>query len=156
MRILGLLVINITLIIIGCAGNRKPKVEQSDKISTVQTLLTEDETIKQMLIDFYTEYITACDRGGNAANIVKKYCTNAFLSNWDYFSDIENSQWIDWDPFLDGQYCDLEWLKTLQVYKDIRENVYNVTYQRREGLCTIRLLIVKVEDGYKIDAVLRM
>jgi len=152
-----------------CADSQKSQTEQSVSVSIVQTdtiqtttqtdLLTENEAIIQMLMEFYTKYITACSQLPTDIDaerlILEQFCTSALLDNLYHLSNPENPQWIDYDPFLNAQDCDLEMLKTLQINKDEQANIYNVTYQWNDYSITIRLSVVKTDNGYKIDAILR-
>jgi len=136
-----------------CISNQKSQAGQSDTISIVQTnLLSEEEAIVQMLREFYTEYITACYHLADDTNIKNKYCTSGLISN---FQNGGKYSMLDADPFLNAQDCDLKTIKTLQINKDTRMNVYNVTYWWWDNVSTtIHLLVAKTEDGYKIDAIL--
>lgn len=110
-----------------------------------------------MLNNFYTEYITACCQispgSDEEERVKKKYCTQGLLNN---FHNEDNYTMLDADPFLGAQDCDLKTLETLKIEKDVRQNVYNVTYlwPHTEHSISVCLLVIKTEYGHKIDAVL--
>jgi hypothetical protein len=110
----------------------------------------------KMLKDFYTSYITECSQypaatAIEAANAIKqKYCTIRFLKNME-------KQDLDYDPFLNAQDCDREWIKSLSISKDTEtENMYNISYKdiSNDDQITVKLIVVKEADGFKIDEIL--
>lgn len=116
-----------------------------------------DEQILGMLKSFYTSYIIEDSKMPTnyekLDSIKSKYCTANLLNK------IENQfkkQELDYDPFLNAQDCDIEWLKTLTIRKDTKKsNLYYVSYadNYNNTKITIRLIVVKEKECYKIDSV---
>ena len=113
-----------------------------------------DEQIISMLKDFYTGYITENAKMPTdfaKINLMKKkYCTANLLSK------IEKEE-LDYDSFLNAQDSNTEWLKTLAVKKDTKENnLYQVSYKDTYNgtQVVIKLIVIKEKESYKIDAIL--
>lgn len=113
-----------------------------------------DEQIS-MLKEFYKGYITENAKmpiDFAKVNLMKKkYCTANLLSK------IEKEE-LDYDPFLNAQDSNTEWLKTLSVKKDTNgSNLYQVSYKDTYSgkLVVIKLIVIKEKGSYKIDAILR-
>lgn len=83
-------------------------------------------------------------------SIKKKYCTANLLRK------IEKDE-LDYDPFLNAQDSNIEWIKTLSVKKDTKENnLYYVSYKDTYNgtQIVIKLIVLKEKESYKIDAIL--
>lgn len=113
-----------------------------------------DEQIISMLKEFYTAYITENAKmpaDFTKINLIKKkYCTANLLSK------IEKEE-LDYDPFLNAQDSNTEWLKTLTIKKDTKENnlfqvSYKDTYSGTQVI--IKLIVIKEMESYKINAIL--
>lgn len=108
----------------------------------------------EMLKEFYTKYITAnakTDVSTKKLNSIRKqYCTAGLLTR---IQDPELEQ----DPFLNAQDVDEDWLKTLSVNRDPQKakGAYVVSFldQESKTKTTIKLLVVKDGDRYKIDGI---
>ena len=114
--------------------------------------------IESMLRSFYASYLTECSRvsmsNEKLDSIKKAYCTVGFLNHLNrQYEEFE----LDWDPFIAAQLCDTEWLKSLTITKDNqRNNLYNVSffrYPEDKIKVTIKMIVVKESDNYKIDYV---
>jgi len=111
-----------------------------------------DKQVIIMLKDFYTSYITENAKMppdfSKINSIKNKYCTSTFLHK------LETDK-LDYDPFLNAQDCDTEWLKTLLIKMDTEKNLYQVSYKDiSSGTQVVIKLIVKKENKvYKIDAI---
>lgn len=103
-----------------------------------------------MLKEFYTSYIT--ENSTFPVNqkkrdaIEHRYCTK------NVFNQFEGD--IDYDIFLKSQMVDTLILKTMTFRKDsAKDNLYYVSYTYNKDHVTIKLLIAKEKDEYKIDLV---
>lgn len=111
-----------------------------------------DEKIN-FIKSFYTEYITEnCKEDGlpnreNVEKIKEKYCSKELLTK---------IKMLDYDPFLNVQDCDLEWLKILEIKADTKEDSwFIVSYSYIDYLDTkqnirIRLKIIPIDKSYYI------
>jgi hypothetical protein len=118
---------------------------------------TEEEKISSMLRTFYTNYITEISETSDAKkeisyldSLTHIYCTSSLLEK------IKNEE-LDYDPFINAQDADIEWLKTLTINKDADvNNLYVVSYLETYSFqqIKIKLLIVKQKNCYKIDSFL--
>jgi len=113
-----------------------------------------DEQIISMLKDFYTAYIienAKMPTDYEKINSMKKnYCTANLLNK------IEKEE-FDYDPFLNAQDSNIEWLNTLTVKKDIKnDNLYKVSYKDTFSgtQVLIKLIVIKEKESYKINAIL--
>ena len=148
---------------VACGNNKEKESSGDSPISQGVNEINEvdeQELAMAMLTEFYAEYIAVqepCPLNlDDLDRVMKKYCTESFIKNLDCLSDPENCLWIDWDPFLDTQCIDLVALQTLKIEEDGRANIYKASYWRDDCCYIIRLLVVKTESGYKIDAILRI
>jgi hypothetical protein len=156
-----LLFICIMMINSGCTGNQKSQTEESGTISAVQAnLLTEEDAIIQMLIEFYTVYNKTWIEADVSIlkeqldSLRRKYCTQRFIE--EMFDE-----YLDYDVLMDFGMEDLE---SLKVTKDnSRENTYWVTYigvsetpwgEKSYYDIKIHLVVVKENGVFKIDEVL--
>jgi hypothetical protein len=113
-----------------------------------------DRLIKETLMKFYTEYITECDKSNydTLMSIRKKYCTKNLL-NRIYYSR-NDSDILDYDPFLQAQDCDKLSIPTLKVWKDTNNpKLYFVSYKWPYSVDKITIrAIIKREGTFKIDS----
>jgi hypothetical protein len=118
-----------------------------------QTKSSDEQAIK-ILNEFYSNYIIENSKSQidqKTINSLKsKYCTSRLLNK----IKIED---LDYDPFLNAQDCDAEWLKTLTITRDSRKpNFYIISFV--DNLSNkknyIRLSVIKEKDTYKIDTIL--
>ena len=86
-------------------------------------------------------------------SLLKRYCTSVFLN---FYGTINGPDELDWDPFLDAQFCSIDWLKSLTIKKDLKRNdLYYVSFIKDSSnneLTTIELSVIKEKDIYKIDS----
>lgn len=116
-----------------------------------------ESTDKQILIflkEFYTYYIienSKMPRNEKSIDKIKtKYCTTSFLNKISY-------EELDFDPFLNTQDCQTEFLKSLSITKRAGEfNSYMVSYmdEYNKTKITIELTVVIEKGGFKIDSIL--
>ena len=111
------------------------------------------DEIKKMLIEFYTSYIIENSKmpvDNDKINFIKrKYCTDNLIRK-------VKKQELDYDPILNAQDCDREWIKTLSVLKDSKKkNVYKISFKGvyNEKCNIVNVLVVKENNIYKIDNV---
>ena len=157
-------VLSFGFFLVACGNNKKKESLGDSPINhevKVMNEANEQELMMAMLTEFYAEYIAAYEEQwplelDDVNRVMKKYCTESFIKNLDCLSDPENCLWIDWDPFLDAQDFDWAVLQTLKIEEDGRTNIYKASYWRDNCCYIIRLLVVKTEGGYKIDAILRI
>ncbi|TAL71645.1 MAG: hypothetical protein EPN88_05470 [Bacteroidetes bacterium] len=105
--------------------------------------------ITKMLKSFYTCLATIHNL--NKLDSVKRLnCTS------NYFKEIENQEMLDYEPLIKAQDFGFDCLKTLTIKKDLkRADLYYVTYiePNTKMKVTIKLIIVKEKERYKIDYV---
>lgn len=113
-----------------------------------------DGKIISMLKEFYTSYITENSKMPpnmkNIDSMKRKYCTNSLLYKI-------KKQELDYDPFLNAQDSNTEWLKTLSITKDSNKtNLYIVSYidSYSNNKISVKLIIVKEKDSFKINSIL--
>lgn len=108
----------------------------------------------EMLKQFYTEYITEILKTDPSEkklkSIKKQYCTAGLLSK---IQSVE----LDYDPFLNAQDADEDWLKTLSVRKDPQRKkdgyIISLVDKDTETKTTVKLIVIKEKERYKIDAI---
>lgn len=104
-----------------------------------------------LIRSFYNSYITASCKlpeDINSLEIVKnRFLTKRLLKEL-------NSSELDYDPFLDAQDCQEDWLKTLKVIPDddIKDN-YIACYKFQNRLRCVRLILSTKTKNYQIDNV---
>ena len=82
---------------------------------------------------------------------------NLHFTNEDELLKKLSDEEVDYDPILNAQDCDFDWLRDLSVTKDSdMANVYIVSYSPGSEYenVEIRLVVVKDEKDYKIDSIL--
>jgi hypothetical protein len=150
-----LFTLTLVLVFIACNNKAKSSEDRNDKLEVVQTNLTEEEQVKNMLTEFYTLYINVtCGKIPvnieEMYSIVRKYTTNRTFMQW-------NNPEPGYDLFLDANYCETDWINTLSVRKDsIDNNVYVVSWNvnTEEKQKIVRLRILQTAEDYKIDEIL--
>lgn len=133
-------------------------------ISSVQCADVQNNTLdsiqtqKEMLIDFYTQYITESAKiplDLNKVDSIKQFfCTDSLLN----IVNEDDPDVLDYDLFLGSQLCEEDWLNTLSVSVDTINAIYHVSYTYRymdvEKRKTISLKVVKLGGYYKINEIL--
>lgn len=108
------------------------------------------------LQEFYYSYITEGAKSGSNASalhaIQEKYVTKDLLSQLQHaFSEGE----LDYDPFINAQDFNLDWLATLTITKDeVLPATYHVSYAdayKKDGKTHIKLSVVNEAGHYKIS-----
>lgn len=120
------------------------------RIEKEQAANANDKAV-QTLREFYTAYIRAVSEGDSHATVqqlVKKYCTARLLAR------IEKSG-LDYDPFLNAQDADPDWVSSLCVEKGDAKNTYLVSYWYPYAKKRVYIGVSAEKDGdsYKIVAV---
>ena len=150
-KILSCLVL--ILFVVQACGQNSPKTHISPQ--TTKTTADDKTSILEMLREFYTSYITECDKmpinEQNITDLKNRYFTKEFLKK------LEEAE-IDYDPVLNAQDCDKDWIKTLEINPVVeKENTYQVCYHydTSEGKRTIcvTLFLVKVNEKYLINGI---
>lgn len=113
---------------------------------------SDEEVIIKTIRTFYTGYITENVKmpinGSKILALKKQYCTAMLL-------DSINNQEIDYDPFLNAQDANLEWLQSLTVQNDTSKNgLYIVSYTDNGKWIVVKLKIIKQNDSFKINSIL--
>ncbi len=122
--------------------------------SQAQTSEPEHELIKKRLKAFYVSYIS--ESAKEIVNIKKidaikmKYITEKLLKKID-------KEELDYDPIINAQDCDVQWLKTLEIIKSSSTTqIYIVSYtdgySKRKN--SIKLFITKEFGSFKIANIL--
>lgn len=109
----------------------------------------------EMLKEFYTEYIKEMLKTSSSEkklhSIRKQYCTIGLLNK------IKSAE-LDYDPFLNAQDVDEDWLKTLSVSKDPQRKkdgyIISLVDNDTKTKTTVKLIVIKEKERYKIDAII--
>jgi hypothetical protein len=124
-----------------------------------QDIYSEEQAIK-MLKNFYVSYITEAssiekDWQIRIDSIQRIYCSIKLINE---VKKRTTSRVLDYDPFLNSNNCNTEYLKTLSIKKDsIRKDIYYVSYIKPwndKEKVTIKLVVVKEEGRYKIACII--
>ena len=111
------------------------------------------KTVEQTLKEFYTQYITECDKTPTNFDTIEKIKEN-FLTK-ALIQKLQMAE-LDYDPFLNAQDCDKSWIETIEI-KPVTEteNIYKVCYRssdfRGEHTNCITLSLVKINGKYLIN-----
>ena len=115
--------------------------------------------ISNTLNDFYTAYFNLQSdpyplkkQIQKVDSLLERYCTKEFLN---FYKNIQGPEELDWDPFLDANYIEIEFLKTMKISKDKEKNdLYYVSYIKKYNneATTIELTIIKEKEVYKINS----
>lgn len=119
----------------------------------IEQLYSDEEKIIKFLKSFYSEYITECDSfsiNWSQIEIIKeKYCTKSLIKK---IKILQEDGMIDYDPFLNAQDCNINWLKTLNITKEEKDSCwYNVYYTDNYSDIKIKISIIKEGNLYKIN-----
>jgi hypothetical protein len=121
----------------------------------IEQLYSDEEQIIKLLKYFYTEYISECDNPStnwSQIEIIKeKYCTRSLIKK---IKVLQEDAILDYDPFLNAQDCDINWLKTLNITKENNDSCwYDVSYMDNYNSkrIIIKLNVIKDENSYKIN-----
>lgn len=147
-----ILIILICLLSLSCNNKQKSQ----DSIASVTETQIDNNTPKEIITDFYRQYIALQDSPPSAENrtsigsILKKYLTKELISQ------IEKAS-LDYDPLINAQDVSLSWLKTLKVKEiDSFRKEYSVCYLNayNNSIKCINLKVNKVDSTYKISDIL--
>jgi hypothetical protein len=160
-RYVSVLMLGFVMMMFGCdlGGTTGEKELTDDTTISSQSIehIQPSSTDKQIVIflkEFYTNYINENSKmprnEKNIDKIKRKYCTNNLINKI-------NNEELDFDPFLNAQDCQEEFLKTLSINKGAGEfDTYVVSYMDdySKTKITIELTVVIEKDGFKIDSIL--
>jgi hypothetical protein len=129
----------------------------SSSLSQVKNLGAQDsERIDKQIIvlirNFYIEYINQCDKSNydTLMSIRQKYCTKNLL---DRIYNRNDSDILDYDPFLKAQDCDKRSIQTLRIWKDNKNpSLFFVSYiwPSTQEKTVIKIIIKR--DTFRIDS----
>jgi hypothetical protein len=121
-------------------------------VSAVSAQVTggDEAKIIAMLKEFYSVYITGDHAVRDVQDIAirNRYFTEAFLAKLDKAE-------LYYDPILDAQDSDVNWLKSLKIGPVAgKENTFRVcySYTEEETNC-VTLFIVKIDGQYLINGI---
>lgn len=123
-------------------------------VDTIQPNIVQQDTIVTTLLLFYTSYITENIEMNDqkVSELKKKYITSQFLDKLQKLN-------LDYDPFVNAQDYDEDWLKTLKVIRNKEINgvyeVYRFDNYNKRYVC-IKLRIIKENGQYKIDSIVSL
>lgn len=107
------------------------------------------DSAKLMLQHFYKTYITAINNSDDKliSATQHKYVTAKVLKQLD-------APDLDYDPFINAQDVDMDWLRTLNIVKDSKDpQLYIVSfvdnYEKKRHY--VKVLVVRQKDQYKIN-----
>ena len=104
---------------------------------------------------FYTEYIKLSDSPNlkKIETLKQKYCSQKLLKSIN--DDLESGD-LDYDVFVNAQDIDEKWLKTLSVNRELKSNIYSVSYFDNYQRKTIKIKLKIINKGgkYLIDNIL--
>lgn len=144
---------SVLLIVFACLYSCKIDSKNNEIASSTSSIKQEKITahnnelnnyeINKMLKAFYTDYINAIENIGESevTHIKEKYLTN------DLVLKIESAN-LDYDPIVDAQDVDINWLKSLRIIKELE--YYRVCYKGYSNDVCIELKVKKTSLGYKI------
>ncbi|WP_395077651.1 DUF3828 domain-containing protein [Flavobacterium sp.] len=145
----------VCFLIISCNGQvtnkNKQDIKQDKKQieNTLKSIETSSDTIVKNLKVFYVSYISENAKDLVDKNTLKelknKYITKSLL---DKLQNLE----LDYDPFVNAQDYNTEWLKNIEITKDkLKDNTYIIFINDNGTKTTISLVIKKELNEYKID-----
>lgn len=142
----------IYFLIISCERkiNSIPKSINSTLKDTI-TNISENDGVK-MLKNFYTNYITEMSRPD--LNL-KKIDSLKSISCSINFIDYLNEEAFDYDPFINAQDCDIDWLNNLTIDKSKEnQNLYFVCFNKNDtDIKCIKISLKLENEEYKIDKI---
>lgn len=116
---------------------------------TLELTDTRNEAISKNLKAFYVSYISE-----NAKDVVDKNSLKELKNKYVTKSLLDKLQILelDYDPFVNAQDYNAEWLKNIEISKDkLNDNIYIVYINDNGTKTSISLVIKKEVDQYKID-----
>ncbi len=119
-----------------------------------QTKLSEEAQIKNLLKEFYISYVKENSKKIPDLKIIEELKKQYFSEK--LLISLRNDE-LDYDPILNAQDCDIQWLKTIKIAKDSRrKNLFIVSYidmfSKKKN--TIKLLVNNKGGNLKIDAII--
>ncbi len=124
------------------------------------TAQTQDDKAVDVIREFYQNYIRAFVEPPPKDSLKKSIVINAYCTkNLQEQLKYADEQEFDYDLLINGQFCDVEWLKKMNVKIDSSiSNVYNVMFLYiNDGVwkkTNVKLKLIKTKNGYKIDKVI--
>ena len=128
--------------------------QNNNRAKTNTKVDNKDEKAIQTLKSFYTMYILESSKSDenldSISSMKNKYLTKKLQKK---IEDID----IDYDPIIDAQDCDENWVKTLEINSEAEErNIYNVCftspYDNKKNC--IKLLLIDDNGNFLIDDIL--
>lgn len=123
--------------------------------NTKTNIITDNTYVnpKDMIFDFYNQYLSSSLNETDRHALIKKYCTNNMLEilNILYSFDEEKGLiiGIDYDPFLNAQ--DFFPIENIEIER-IETNKYKVSWNNTNNTIVI-LNVIKENSNWKIDSV---
>lgn len=119
---------------------------------TPNSTQSDTSIVIERLYEFYTKYITENSKHTtnykNIELLKSEYCTNSLLQQI-------NSQLFDFDPFINGQDCDIKWLKTLTIITDQSvDNAFIISYFNINERIIIKVKVIKYNNKFYINEIL--
>ncbi|WPV67746.1 DUF3828 domain-containing protein [Chitinophaga sp. LS1] len=120
----------------------------------IQFANAQTDSAKIMLTKFYKAYIPAVESSTGERQIEKlqkQYSTAKLISRVKKQTETME---LDYDPYLNAQDADKDWVRTLQIEKDPKTpNLYNVSfldnYEKKRHY--IKVFVTKERNQYKIS-----
>ncbi|MDR2911427.1 MAG: YbjP/YqhG family protein [Bacteroidales bacterium] len=94
-------------------------------------------TAEQILKEFYTQYITACDDMSDNTAIKENFLTRELITK------LAEAK-LDFDPLLNAQDCDKAWVETLEINPvsgQGMDNAYRICYDGGDAICLTLFLV---------------
>lgn len=128
-------------------SNQESQIVKKD--TTTFSLYERNDTIVKNLADFYKSYISI-----NAGDEINKNALNKLKSEYitnELLDKLQKLQ-LDYDPFVNAQDYNLEWLKNIKISEDkSKKNTYKVIINDNGSINSISVVIKKELNQYKIN-----
>ena len=112
---------------------------------------SKNDSAQNMLLDFYSQYLSSSITQMQREDLIKKYCTKDMLETLDILYSFDKEEGfiigIDYDPFLNAQ--DIPSIENLRIEKQ-KENDYKVFLWGNNDI-GISMKLKKEKGNWKID-----
>jgi hypothetical protein len=145
---LSYLMFILIITIYSCGQNSNSKY-----FTGVKVVDNRDEIAIKTLKEFYTMYITECakvpENWENINSLKEKYLTKELQKK---LKDKD----IDYDPVINAQDCDEDWIRTLKINTVEGKDVYTVCFVSSfdNQMTCIKLHLVNADGKYLIDDII--